>query len=73
MHAIKIINLFRKQLMSFSDLTTLIETDNEPYSQFYHPAVHAARSYITMADYEPTSNLDGSESAKVMKKLDNPT
>ena len=59
--------------MSFSDLTNLIETDNEPYSQFYHPAVHAARSYVTIDNYEPTSNIEPTESLKVMKKLDNPT
>lgn len=65
------INIFRHQQMNFSELTQLIENDKEPYSQFYHPAVHAARSYVTIQDYEPTTIVDKVISKEVMNKLSN--
>lgn len=70
-YALKMINFYRIQYMSLSDLTNFIENDKEPYSQFYHPAVHAARSFISISDYILTESVDQSMSEEVMNKLEN--
>lgn len=70
---IKVVNLLRHQFMSFSDLMVLIESNSEPYSQFYHPAIHAPRSYITIDDYESTNIIDEQTSKQVLNKLNNKT
>lgn len=70
-YALKMINYYRIQYMSLTDLTNFIENNKEPYSQFYHPAVHAARSFISISDYLLTENVDQSMSEEVMNKLQN--
>ena len=57
--------------MSFSDLRTIIEDDKAPYSQFYHPAVHAARSFLIIEDYESNEIATTSEGEEALRKLEN--
>lgn len=69
--AIEYLNAYRYQYMSFEDVKELVESNKEPYSQYYHPAIYAARCFETISDYKPTDLISSDDQIKVMKKLEN--